>query len=202
MPVITRTNNLYRIKDLRIDRDTKGYYLTMNSGKSIACVICISSHGPVAMEALQLSEAELITLVNGGNLSFPKGGYTLQGVTRPQLAAAPQFRNFQITPPCYVQVWGMSNSDTGSITLHMPASPEEQQVLVPVDYRADWDGSSLTVWIQSSEGYRDGDLMYQVGGHYPIPIPGPYLNQPIRMRPGAEPVVQPAPEAGKKYRAV
>lgn len=202
MPVITRTNNLFRIRDLRVERDATGYYLTMNSGKSAACVICVSSRQPVTVADLSLSEADLAALSNGGNLSFPEKGYTLQGVTRPQLAAAPQFRNFHMSPPCHVQVWGIAKNNIDGIVLHMPDEPLAQHVLVPVEYQSSWDDGCLTIRIETTEGYLDGDLMYQVADHRPIPIPGAYLNCPIKLRPGVNPTVFPAPEAQDKYRSL
>lgn len=200
MPVIKRNNNLFEIRDLRVGRDDNGHYLTMNSGHSVACVICVSAQNPVTMAQLSLSEQELVKLSNGGSLSFPEKGYTLQGVTRPQLAAAPQFRNFHITPPCHVQVWGMSRTNIDDVVLHMPENPLEQHVMVPVEYAVEWNNDTLVVWIQTDEGYSNGDLMYQVADHKPVPIPRSFLNTPFQLRPGAIPTVFPAPEAEAKYR--
>lgn len=202
MPIITLNNNLFRIKELRVDQDSTGYYLTMNSGKSAACVICVSSQHPITMDELSLSESDLSSLANGGNLSFPEKGYSLQGITRPQLAAAPQFRKFHLIPPCYVQVWGMAKNSLDGVVLHLPGDSQEQQVLVPVDYKVEWNDNSLTISIQTSEGYQDGDLMYQVADHRPIPIPGAYLNRAINLRPGICPMVFPASSVEEKYRAL
>lgn len=201
MPVNILDNNLFKIRNLKVESDKNGAFLTMNPGKSAACVICISPKNPVNPWDLMLSEAELKDLYTGRTLDFSSKGYTLKGVTRQQFAAAPQFRDFKMAPPTYVQVWSMGINDRGTITLYMPEDPQEQCVLVAVGYRKEMRGDDMYVWVERMDGYEDGDLLYQVDGHLPVPIPVSGLNQPLRMRPGVNPVVMPRPECAEKYTA-
>lgn len=199
MPVSIVNNNIFKIRNLKMDYDKTGHYLTMNYGHAKACVVCVCKRGSVTMEDLQLSESELSSLFNGAKLDFPDRGYSLQGITHQQLAAAPQFRNFTMEPPAYVQAWGMGISGNGAITLYLPEDTQEQCVLVPVGYRVQMEDGGMYVWVQREDGYRDGDLMYQVEGHLPVPIPASGLNRLLPMRPGSMPSVMPRPECATKY---
>lgn len=199
MPVNILDNNLFKVRNLRVESDKNGAFLTMNPGKSAACVICVSKQEPVNPGDLELSEMQLKDLYTGRTLDFSAKGYTLKGVTRQQFAAAPQFRDFKMTPPTFVQVWGMGINDRGAITLYTPEDPQEQCVLVAVGYRKEMRGSDMYVWIEQLDGYEDGDLLYQVDGRLPVPIPASGLNRPLPMRPGVDPVVMPRPECADKY---
>lgn len=199
MPVTVLDNNIFKIRNLRVEYDNNGPILTMNPGKAAACVICVSKKEPVCGENLNLSECDLESLINGAKLDFSEKGYTLQGVTRQQLAAAPQYRNFKMEPPAYVQVWGLGKNGNGVISLYLPESIHEQCVLVPVCYQVKMEKNGMYVWLQNLNGYEDGDLMYSIDGHLPIPIPLSALNSPIPLRPGAVPLVIPKPECSEKY---
>ena len=201
MPVKILDNNLFLIKNLKVENDKQGPVLTMNPGKSKACVICVSKQKPVSPEDLHLSAEELHDLYSGRTLDFPSLGYTLKGVTRQQIAAAPQFRDFKMAPPTYVQVWGMGSNDGRDIVLYLPENPRDQCVLVAVGYRKEMRGNEMYVWIEHTDGYEDGDLLYQVDGHLPVPIPLSGLNRPLPMRPGVTPAVMPRAECADKYIA-
>lgn len=201
MPVNILDNNLFKIRNLKVESDKNGAFLMMNPGKSAACVICVSKEKPVNPDELQLTEAQLEDLYTGRTLDFSSKGYTLKGVTRQQFAAAPQFRDFKMAPPTYVQVWGMGSNERGIITLYMPEDPQEQCVLVAVVYRKEMRDGNMYIMVEHKDGYEDGDLCYQVDGRLPVPIPASALNQPIPMRPGANPVVMPRPECADKYTA-
>lgn len=201
MPVNVLDNNLFKIRNLRVDFDKKGPFLTMNPGKSAACVICVSRERPISLQDLQLNEAELKDLYTGKTLDFSAKGYTLKGVTRQQIAAAPQFRDFKMAPPTFVQVWSMGIDDRGNITMYLPEDPQEQCALVAVGYRKEMRGDDLYIWIEQKDGYEDGDLLYQVDDHLPVPVPASGLNEPLPMRPGVDPKVMPRTECAKKYTA-
>lgn len=194
MPITAPTNSLYKIKELQVDCDRDGYYLSMNPSHATACVVCISRQ-PVSRGQLSLSDNDLKRLHSGAKLDSAKEGYVLQGITRQQFSAAALYRGFRLDPPAYVQVWGMS-SDT---ELCVPDDPEEQCCLVPVMYEVIENVDSFAVVLDHMEGYQDGDLMYQVGSHKPIPIPKSRLNQQLPMRPGVQAVVTASPAAGKQY---
>jgi hypothetical protein len=170
----------------------------MNHGHCEAVVLCISRSGAVSQDALCLSEADLQTLFVGGKLEYPDQGYVLQGITKAQINGANYYRNFQLIPPAHVQAWGMS-SVHGETHLWFPKDPQTQQALVRISYDFDVSNDELFIQLEQAEGYRDGDLMYQVPGHLPIPVPGQYLNAYLPMRPGADVKVLPSPEAIDKY---
>lgn len=199
MPVAILNNNMFKIRNLRVEYDKNGPFLTMNPGHATACVICVSRQGPVVRENLHLSERDLGALINGATLDFSHKGYTLQGITRQQLAAAPQFRNFKMEPPAYVQAWGLGTNGHEAITLYLPEDPQEQCVLVPVGYQVQQDEGGMYVWIQILDGYEDGDLMYSIDGHLPIPIPASGLNRLLPLRPGVVASVIPKSECSAKY---
>lgn len=199
MPVNVLDNNLYRINRLKVEYDKNTPYLTMNPGKSTACVICVSKNGPVQAEDLDLTEKQLSELHMGATLDFPEKGYSLQGVTRQELSAAPEFSDFKIAPPAYVQVWGMTTNINLGTVLYLPENTLDQCVLVPVGYSVQLENGQMWVWIQRVDGYVDGDLMYQVDDHKPIPIPRAGLNQALPIRPGVTPVVKPRTECEAKY---
>ena len=158
MPVKIQENQMFRIRDLKVEYDKDSPALTMNPGKSETCVICVCKRGPVPVEDLSLTERDLSVLFTGGKLNFSDKGFTLQGVTRHALAASPRFRNFEMKPPAYVQVWGMSNHVDGSLILHVPQDSREQCVLVPVGYRLEQGEGYACVWVQTDKGYEDGYL--------------------------------------------
>ena len=202
MPVIELNNNLFKIRELNIGRDKIGYFLTMNPNKAVTCVLCICRSTPVRLQDLSLQEADLQTLINGGTLNLPEHGCQLRGVTRPQLSAAPQFRNFEMKPPCHIQVWAMSRSSLDGTILHIPQDPLEQHLMVPVEYTVQTVDGGFTVKMCFTEGYQDGDLVYQVADHKPVPIPGTFLNRFINLRPGITPVVFSAPHAQEQYQSL
>lgn len=199
MPVKIQENQMFRIRDLKVEFDKDTPALTMNPGKSETCVICVCKRGAVEVEDLELSERNLSVLFTGGTLEFPEKGYTLQGVTRNALAASPRFRNFKMKPPAYVQVWGMSNHIDGTLLLHVPADAQEQCVLVPVGYRLEQGEGYATVWIQTVEGYEDGDLEYRVENHLAVPIPRSALNNRFPLAPGVSITVEPREECAPNY---
>lgn len=199
MPITILKNALFKINNLQVGYDQTGPFLTMTPGHAVSCVICVSKNRPIQMEDLQLGERELEILLNGGRmLDFPKQGYNLQGVTSHQLAAVSQFRGFQMEPPAYVQVWGMS-VDNRTVTLHLPENPTQQCVLVPVGYCVERKEDGLCVRIQTMRGYQDGDLEYQIADHLPIPIPASGLNCWLPMRPDTVLVVKQKSGCKDKY---
>ena len=202
MPVIELNNNLFKISELNIGRDNIGYFLTMNPNKAVTCVLCISRSTPIRLQDLSLQEGDLQTLINGLSLDLPELGCQLRGVTRAQLSAAPQFRNFNMKPPCHIQVWAMSRSSLDGTILHVPSNPLDQHLMVPVEYTVQAVDGGFTVQMAFSEGYQDGDLMYQVADHKPIPIPEIALNRFINLRPGITPVVFSAPHAQGQYQSL
>lgn len=195
MPVKV-TNPLHLIQNLRVEYHN-GPFLSMTPGHSTAFVICVSRAGPVGLEELTLSEPQLETLYRGGCLEGE--GYTLRGVTNAQMAAAPQFQGFEMAPPACVQVWGMSSDGFGQFTLYVPEDPQQQCVHVPVYYCVERSDSGMCIRLTSSEGYTDGDLMYRIETHLPIPIPASELEREIPLRPGAQPFVEPRAECREQY---
>lgn len=199
MPIEKLSSNLYRIRELNVGFDKSGRYLSMNPGHANACVLCISRERPITIEDLTLSNQDLQMLYNGHTLDFTDKGYILQGITRHQMTAAAQYRNFKLEPPAYVQVWGMDSSQNG-MSLHVPADPNEQMVLVPVYYTAVDEGNTLTVSLDHKDGYISGELLYQFDNHMPIPIPRSVLDFPIPIRrTGDQLRVIPAPGVEHKY---
>ena len=198
MPISTLKNNIFKITDLSVGFDSAGCYVHMSAGHCDAVVLCVSQRDPITQQDLQLTDSDLQSLFMGGKLDFPDQGYMLQGITRQQLAGAGQYRNFTLMPPAYVQVWGMTRGDSGT-ELWFPEDPATQQRLVPIEYNYYCEDDAFYVRILLPDGYQDGDLMYHVSGHLPIPIPSQYINQIIPLRPGTTVTVIPAPGAEEKY---
>jgi hypothetical protein len=207
MPIEKLNSNLYRIKELNVSLDGAGYYLSMNPSHCTACVMCISRERPIGIEDLNLSGEALKMLYGGHMLDFSEKGFVLQGITKHQITSVAQFRNFKLEPPAYVQVWGMDASHKGT-TLYLPENPYDQMTLVPVDYNVKVGSGQINgvqVWalrigMDQSGGYRDGDLLYQVDNHLPIPIPKSILNTEFPVRPtGGQIRVIPAEHVSNKY---
>ena len=198
MPVLTLNNNVFRITDVVVDIDEQGHFIRLNLGHCDAVVLCVSKNDPVSQQDLVLSEADLQSLFRGGRIQVPEKGYSLQGVSRQQIAGASQYRNFTLTPPAYVQVWGMKQGALGAELL-CPEDMASQTWQVPVGYNFTCDDSTLRVQIRQREGYSDGDLMYRVAGHLAIPIPKDFIGLNIPLRPGTSVDVIPAPHTEGKY---
>ena len=198
MPVTTLNNNIFQIRDLKVDFDSTGHFLSLNPGHAAACVLCISRHKPIGIEDLQLTEQDLRNLFSGSRLDFPESGYSLQGITRMQISASAQYRNFTLEPPAYVHVWSMADTQ-GGIALYVPPQRMEQCVLVPVKYCVRYQETGFTLWLQRADGYRDGALLYRVENRSPIPIPATAVGQFQPMRPGVRPEVFCSKEAENKY---
>lgn len=198
MPVLTLNNNVFRITDMVVDLDEKGYYVRLNMGHCDAVVLCVCQQRPILQQDLTLTEAELQKLFMGGQMEFADKGFSLQGVTRQQIAGSSRYRNFGLKPPAYVQVWGMKQGGSGPELL-CPANVESQMCRVPVGYTYTCEGDTVYVKINQFEGYQDGDLMYRVPGHLGIPIPKDFINLSIPLRPGTSVEVVPSPAAEGKY---
>lgn len=199
MPIEKLNSNLYRIKELNVGFDKTGRFLSMNPGHSDACVICISRERPLSIDDLTLTNEDIKMLYNGHTLSFSDQGYTLKGITRHQMAAAAQYRDFELKPPAYVQVWAIGAPQKG-MTLYVPEDPNEQMVLVPVFYTVTDTGSTLTVSLDHKDGYMNGDLLYQFDNHMPIPIPKSVLDLAIPIRRSGDQLrVIPSGNASHKY---
>ena len=197
MPIERPNNNLYRVRELSVGVSGDEYYLSMNPGKAKACVVCISRHGMIDAKDLTLTEDDLNYLFSGGKMDLT--GYTLQGITGNQLAALAQYRNLQLKPPVHVQVWSMTTSQNGTV-LYIPEDLESQMTLVPVSYRVVANGNQLLITLDIKDGYEDGDLMYRLDDHLPIPIPKKWIGEPIPLRSaGNKYQVIPAPAVEKKY---
>lgn len=199
MPIQTLTNPLYRIDELSVDRDAKGYFINMVLGHCDAAVLCISQTGPMSREELQLSEEDLSYLASGGRLDRSEKRCCLQGITCQQLAGAGLIRNFAVAPPAFLQAWGMKRIDF-DINLYIPEDITEQLVQVPQVYKVQLSGSQMVVGIDRIDGYHDGDLCYSIDGHPAIPLPASWLNRPIPLRPGAVPEVRPAQRVRGCYK--
>lgn len=197
MPIDKPNNNLYRIRELAVNQSSGDYYLSMNPGKAQACVLCICRTRLIRAEDLTLTEDNLSYLYSGGKLEFEE--YTLQGITGHQLAALAQYRNLHLQPPSYIQAWSMAATPNGTV-LYIPEDPQEQMALVPVHYRAVVNSGTLRVTLDESQGYADGDLMYQIEDHLPIPIPKSWINLGIPLGCPADKVqVIPAQAVSQNY---
>lgn len=189
MPIEKLNSNLYRIRELNIGLDGTGYYLTMNPSHCTACVMCIAKDRPISIEDLNLTGDDLKMLYGGHMMDFTEKGYILQGITKHQMTSVAQFRNFKLEAPAYVQVWGMDASHKGT-TLYLPEDPHDQMTLVPVDYSVQIGQGqinnvsvlSVKVCLEQTGGYEDGNLLYQIDNHLPIPIPKSMLNIEIPVR--------------------
>lgn len=179
MPIAKLENNLYRIRDLSVGLSGDEYYLNMNPAHAQACVLCISRVRPISVEELQLTEENLEFLFSGGTLEFDS--YVLQGISGRQLAALAQYRQLRLQPPAYIQAWAMSATQTGK-NIYVPDDPNEQCILVPVHYQVIINGGNLLLKLDEAEGYSDGDLLYQIEDHLPVPIPKSALGTSIPLR--------------------
>lgn len=180
MPIKVPTNSLYRIHSLNVALSGKEYYLSMNYGKSQACVLCVSRSRLIGAQDLDLTEADLEMLFSGGKVEC--GDFVLQGISGQQLTALSQYRNNALLkPPAYVQAWSMAVIQNERC-LFIPEDPATQMYLVPVHYQVLFGNGCLTVSMDQCEGYNDGDLLYQVEDRLPIPIPASWINQPIPLR--------------------
>ena len=207
MAIEKLNSSLYRIRELNIGLDGTGYYLTMNPSHCTACVMCISRERPIGLDDLNLTAENLKMLYGGHMMDFSDKGYILQGITKHQMTSVAQFRTFKLKPPAYVQVWGMDMSYAGA-TLYLPENPEDQMTLVPVYYSVmtgqgqinNTSVLTMKLCLEQSDGYEDGDLLYQIDHHLPIPIPKSTLNMdlPIRMT-GSQLRVIPAEHVSNKY---
>lgn len=198
MPVLTLNNNVFKITDVIVDCDDQGYYVRLNMGHCDAVVLCVSQFDPISQQDLTLSEADLQRLFLGGRLEYTEKNYVLQGITRQQIAGTSRYRNFTMTPPAFVQVWGMKQGGLGTELLY-PEEMTTQMWRVPVVYSYTCAQDTLRVSIKLAEGYQDGDLMYRAPGHLGIPIPKDYINQVIPLHPGTSVEVVPAAGAEEKY---
>jgi hypothetical protein len=198
MPVVTLNNNVFKVTDVVVDCDDQGYYVRLNVGHCDAVVLCVSQYDPISQQDLNLSEADLQRLFLGGRLENAEKGYMLQGITRQQIAGTSRYRNFQMTPPAFVQVWGMKQGGLGTELMY-PEDMTTQMWRVPVVYSYTCAQDALQVSIKLAAGYQDGDLMYRVAGHLGIPIPKAYINRRIPLHPGTAAEVVPAPGAEEKY---
>lgn len=198
MPVLTLNNNVFGITDVLVDFDDQGYYVRLNMGHCDAVVLCVSQLSPITQQELILTESDLQKLFLGGKIENVAQGYLLQGITRQQIAGTSRYRNFKMAPPAFVQVWGMKQSGLGTELLY-PEDMATQMWRVPVRYSYSCTADTLQIHIKQIDGYRDGDLMYQVAGHLPIPIPKDYINCAIPLRPGTVADVIPSAGAEEKY---
>ena len=70
-------------------------------------------------------------------------------------------------------------------TLYIPEDPKElkeQTTLVSVRYQVIMNAGALLVSMDQKEGYRDGDLLYKIDNHEPIPIPKKWIGVSIPLR--------------------
>lgn len=201
MPILELTNTIHRIDELVVDRDAEGYYLTMILGHCDAAVLCVSQHGPVSREKLDLTEEELGYLLGGGCVKHPQQGYTLQGITWQQFLGMDRYRNFTVDPPAFIQVWGMKRNDFET-NLYVPDSPLDQGMAIPQHYSVRQSADQLYVQVDRTDGYHDGDLRYSVEDHLSIPLPKSWLNRQIPLRPGAVVRVEPADHVRVSYKKI
>lgn len=174
MPVKTPANSLHRVRELAVRPTDTNYYLNMSPGHAQACVLCICRKRPITKEDLSvLTENDLENLFAGKNLRFDD--FTLQGITGRQFSDLSHYV-LDIQPPVYVQVWSLFVEQNETV-LYIPENtwdlkdPQSQMTLVPVSYQVLINGGDLMIKMDEKEGYTDGDLLYQIEDHLPIPIP-------------------------------
>ena len=174
MPVKTPANNLHRVRDLAIRQSDTNYYLSMSPGHAQACVVCTCHARPITKEDLTvLKESDIEDLFAGKNIRFDD--FTLQGITSRQFADLAHYI-LDIQPPVFVQVWSLFVEQNETV-LYVPEdtqdvkNPMSQVTLVPVTYQVLISNGDPMVKMAEKEGYADGDLLYQIDDHLPIPIP-------------------------------
>lgn len=199
MPIQTLKDSIYKINDFVFQRDNSGYYLSMSLGHCDAAVLCISQRSLISAAELNLTERELGFLLRGSKLS--KGDYTLQGITRQAIAGSTRYRSFKVSPPAHVQIWGMTENDM-EINLFIPDDTNIQSATVPQLYHVQMDGNQMYINIDNTDGYHDGDLMYQIGDHLPIPIPKSWLNAAIPLTVNYPPAVMAAEHVQANYSQI
>ena len=184
----------YKIKNLKLEMDRQGMYLTLMCPVADAYLLCFTKGEPVNYDKLDLSEEELNELCRN-QISIDKGDYRLQGVRSRVFHSAPQYRDFRSVPPEQIQVWAMSYDRFRNLTtLHFPDKIEEQLVYIPMRYSFECkiDGALSAIKIQMLDQgvYEDGVLMYTVGNTYPIPIPREAVGRAIRIFNPANEIIQ------------
>lgn len=174
MSIKAPANSLHRVRDLAIRQTDTNYYLSMSPGKAQACVLCTCHDKPVSKEDLSmLTDSDLESLYAGKNLRFDN--FTLQGITSRQFANLAHYV-LDIQPPVFVQVWSVF-VEQNEIVLYVPENtqdvkdPMSQVTMVPVSYQVLINNGDLMIKMEEKEGYSDGDLLYQIEDHLPIPIP-------------------------------
>lgn len=197
MPILTPKTDIQKMHDMTIDQEGNRYFLSVSMRVNDAALLCVSSIGPVTAKQLTLTERELSHLCNGGKLEMK--GFTLHGITRPQMDGVSHGWEFKVSPPSYVQVWAMKRMDFET-ALYIPEDPEEQGMSVPQWFDVEMADNQVCIGISSTDGYQDGDLMYTIRGHLPIPIPLSALNQwvPLDLDAGFE--VVPAERVRLNYK--
>ena len=197
MPIFKLDSDAYAIKDLTLSDDSKGRYLSLVCPHATAYTLSFSSGAPLPPEDLDLSEEDLRTLHDGGEIQRDR--YRIQGVPRNVFSATPTFRNFHAVPPEQIQVWSMALRPSGEAILYVPEQVGEETCYVPLRYTFQFTPGGckrnvpqpgvLQVRLLDKGQYADGALMYQVGNALPIPLPGSWLNDsPIPILAQDEPV--------------
>lgn len=199
MPIQTLRDSIYKINDFVFQRDARGYYLSMNLGHCDAAVLCISQRSLISAAELDLTERELGFLLRGSKID--KKDYILQGITRQALAGNNRYRSFEVSPPAHVQIWGMKENDL-EINLFIPDDTSMQSATVPQLFSVQMDGNQMYIGIDNVDGYHDGDLVYQIGDHLPIPIPRSWLNCPIPLPVSFAPNVMAAEHVHSNYTKI
>ena len=197
MPILKLDSAAYAIRDLTLGSDSNGRYLSLVCSHATAYALCFSSGAPLLPADLDLSEEELRTLHDGGEIQRDR--YRIQGVPRNLFGAMPTFRNFHAVPPEQIQVWSMALRPSGEAILYVPEQVGEETCYVPLRYTFQFTPGGckrnvpqpgvLQVRLLDKGQYADGALMYQVGNALPIPLPGSWLNDsPIPILAQDEPV--------------
>ncbi len=184
----------YQIRNLRLDMDRQGMYLSLVCPAAYAYLLCFTNGKPVCSEMLELTEEELTELCCN-QAAIDKGEYRLQGVRSRTFNAAAQFRDFHAVPPERIQVWAMSyNSFRNIATLYVPERAEDQLVFLPMRYsfvtRRDGIYSLICVKLLDQGIYEEGALMYKVGSAAPIPLPPDAMGRELRINNPADEIIQ------------
>lgn len=174
MSIKAPANSLHRVRDLAIRQTDTNYYLSMSPGHAQACVLCICRNRPITQEDLStLTNTDLEDLFAGKSLRLDN--CTLQGITSRQFADLAHYV-LDIQPPVFVQVWSLF-VEQNEYVLYVPENPQDvknpmsQITMVPVSYQVLITNGDLMIKMEEKEGYSDGDLLYQIEDHLPIPIP-------------------------------
>lgn len=196
MSILKLDSDAYTIRDLILNTDEKGRYLSLVCSYATAYALCFSSGAPIRREELDLTEEELCSLHNGGEVE--RDAFRIQGVPRNVFEAMPVFRDFHAVPPEQIQVWSMALRPNGEAILYVPDDPEYSTRYVPLRYQVQFTQGeykknvlkpgTLRVRLLDAGQYTDGALMYQVGNSLPIPLPGECLDSTIPVLNGSEPV--------------